>query len=79
MILSPNKLFFIFFKQKLDKKYKKNSDLPTLICFGMLAETRFSSFFFLGLIYLMTKLFKFQWYYNETVKFSRIFQTIFNN
>ena len=60
MIFSPNIQFLSFSnKQKLDKKIKiKNkikgySDLPTVMFFGMLAETRvfFSFFFFVGLIH----------------------------
>ena len=50
MIFSPNKHFLSFSnKQKFDKKIKRFSDLPTLIFFGMLAETWvFFFFFFLG-------------------------------
>ena len=41
MIFSPNKHFLSFSnKQKLDNKIKRFSDLPTLIFFGLLAETR---------------------------------------
>ena len=53
MLFSPNKHFFLSFsnKQKLDKTNKKIY-LPTLIFFGMLAETRvfFFLFVFLGQI-----------------------------
>ena len=55
MIFSPNKHFLSFSnKQKLDKKLKRFSDLPTLFFFfffffGTLAETRVM--FFLGLIF----------------------------
>ena len=47
MIFSTNKHFWSFSnKQKLDKKIKRFSYLPTLIFFGMLAETQA---FYLGL------------------------------
>ena len=50
MVFSPNKHFLsVCNKQKLNKKIKRFSDLPTISFFGMLVETRV--FFYALLLY----------------------------
>ena len=55
MIFSPDKHFYLFLTNTNLTKNKKIFQPTDPIFFGMLAETRV----FLGLIYIMIKLFKF--------------------